>query len=78
MAKNTAAKSSKKVSKKAGSKKSNGNRAMTKSELINAIIERAGAERKTVKLCLETLQEVGHHELKKNHIFAIPGFAKAF
>ncbi len=51
---------------------------LTKSGLIQAIVESIGegASRKGVKVVIETLTEIGHKELKKNGIFLLPGFAK--
>ena len=61
--------------KKSGAKSA----AMSKSQLINAIVE-AGADveltRKQVKAVLESLVDVGHKELKKSGLFTVPGFAK--
>ena len=53
-------------------------KALTKSELIAAITEAAGAEltRKQVKAVLESLEAVGHTQLKRRGVFTIPGFAK--
>ena len=55
-----------------------GKKAMSKSNLIQAITESAGEElsRKQVKSVLESLITVGHRELKKTGIFTLPGFAK--
>jgi nucleoid DNA-binding protein len=61
--------------KKSGAKAT----AMSKSQLINAIVEAsADAEvtRKQVKAVLESLVDVGHKELKKSGLFTVPGFAK--
>ena len=59
---------------KPGTKK----KALSKSDILNAIGEEVGEElsRKHVKQIVETLVEVGHKELKKNGIFVLPGFAK--
>ena len=64
-----AAKKTEAKAKKAGS--------MSKSALINAVVESAGdVTRKQVKAILEALVEVGHKELKKAGLFTMPGFAK--
>jgi len=51
---------------------------LSKSDIINAIVEKVGEEttRKTVKGVLEALTEIGHKELKKTGLFVLPGFAK--
>lgn len=51
---------------------------LSKSALINAVVEEAGGEisRKEVKLILDTLADVAYKELKKTGIFTVPGFAK--
>jgi nucleoid DNA-binding protein len=55
--------------KKAGS--------ISKSALINAIVESAGdVSRKQVKSILDALSDVAHKELKKAGVFTMPGFAK--
>jgi nucleoid DNA-binding protein len=53
-------------------------KALSKSEVVNAIGEAVGEEvpRKHVKQVIETLVEVGHRELKKNGVFVLHGFAK--
>ncbi len=58
--------------------KTKGTKKLTKSALIQAIVESVGegASRKDVKAVLEALTEVGHKELKKNGLFLLPGFAK--
>jgi len=62
------------TSKKGDSKKAS---AMSKSALINAIVEGVGEiSRKQVKAVLDALVDVGHKELKKSGIFTVPGFAK--
>lgn len=60
----------KKTEKKAG--------AMSKSALVNAVVDSAGEDvsRKQVKAILEAICSVGYKELKKNGIFTMPGFAK--
>ena len=51
--------------------------ALSKSGLINAVVESAGeVSRKQVKAILDALTDVGYKELKKNGIFTLPGFAK--
>ena len=69
------------AAKKTDAKKSGAKAAaaMSKSQLINAIVEAtADAEltRKQVKMVLESLVDVGHKELKKSGLFTVPGFAK--
>lgn len=68
------------AAKKSDAKKSGGrSAAMSKSQLINAIVEAAGElelTRKQVKAVLESLVDVGHKELKKAGLFTVPGFAK--
>src|SRR5258708_26595300 len=52
---------------------------LSKSALLQAVAEAIGEEevsRKQVKQIVETLADVGHKELKKNGIFVLPGFAK--
>lgn len=52
--------------------------ALSKSALVNAVLEASGEEisRKQVKAILEAMASVGYKELKKNGIFTVPGFAK--
>jgi nucleoid DNA-binding protein len=51
--------------------------AMSKSALINALVEATGEiTRKQVKAVIEALVDVGHKELKKSGLFTLPGFAK--
>jgi DNA-binding protein HU-beta len=58
--------------------KTKGTKKLTKSGLIQAIVDSIGegASRKAVKAVLEALTEIGHKELKKNGLFLLPGFAK--
>src|ERR1700690_3521849 len=58
--------------------KSKASKKLTKSGLIQAIVDSIGesASRKDVKAVIETLTEIGHKELKKNGVFLLPGFAK--
>lgn len=56
----------------AGAKK----KAMTKTELINALVDATGVAKKEVKTVLESFIDVGHKQLKKNEVFVIPGFTK--
>jgi nucleoid DNA-binding protein len=53
-------------------------KAMTKTQLIQAIAETIGNEinKKQVKTVLEALQSIGHKALKRQGIFTLPGFAK--
>jgi nucleoid DNA-binding protein len=65
-------KAAKTTGKKAGSK-------LTKSGLIDLLVESVGAEqisKKQVKSMLESLTTIGYRELKKNGVFVVPGFAK--
>jgi nucleoid DNA-binding protein len=61
-------------------KNSNGggkSKPMSKSQLIEAITSaHDGFAKRDVKAVLESLVDVGHKELKKSGVFAIPGFAK--
>ena len=58
--------------------KSKASKALTKSGLLQAIVDEVGegSSRKGVKLVLDTLTEIGHKELKKHGLFVLPGFAK--
>jgi nucleoid DNA-binding protein len=59
----------KKTEKKPGS--------ISKSALINAVVEAAGdVSRKQVKAILDALSDVAYKELKKTGVFTMPGFAK--
>jgi nucleoid DNA-binding protein len=51
---------------------------MSKSTLLQTIAARFPEllSRKAVKNVIETLQEIGHKELKKNGSFVLPGFVK--
>ncbi len=53
-------------------------KAMTKSELIEALSEAGGdgVTKQQVKGLLEALEQIGHKQLKKEGIFTLPGFAK--
>ncbi|MSP23676.1 MAG: DNA-binding protein [Myxococcales bacterium] len=53
-------------------------KAMTKSELIEALAQAGGegVTKQQVKGLLEALEQVGHKQLKKDGIFTLPGFAK--
>jgi DNA-binding protein HU-beta len=64
------------MAKSSAAKKS---KPLSKSALLQAVAEAIGEEevsRKQVKQVVETLVDVGHKELKKNGIFVLPGFAK--
>jgi nucleoid DNA-binding protein len=52
------------------------NKTMTKSELVNAIVESTELPKKDVRTVLESIVDVGHKELKKKGIFVVPGFTK--
>ena len=63
--------------KKTEAKKEKKVTALSKSALINAIVEAAGdVSRKQVKAILEALSDVAYKELKKSGLFTMPGFAK--
>jgi nucleoid DNA-binding protein len=64
--------------KAAGKGKAASKKAMTKAELIQAIAAEAGdgISRRQVKQVLETLEQIGHTQLKKYRVFLLPGFAK--
>jgi nucleoid DNA-binding protein len=63
--------------KKTEAKKEKKATALSKSALINAIVEAAGdVSRKQVKAILEALSDVAYKELKKSGLFTMPGFAK--
>ncbi|MSP25664.1 MAG: DNA-binding protein [Myxococcales bacterium] len=50
---------------------------MSKSALINALLESApGLNRKQIKQIVESLEDIGHKQLKKQGVFTVPGFAK--
>jgi nucleoid DNA-binding protein len=58
-------------------KKTDGKRALSKSALVNALVEESGeVSRKQVKAVLECMADIAYKELKKNGIFTFPGFAK--
>jgi DNA-binding protein HU-beta len=66
----------KKTEAKKESKKS---ATLSKSGLINAVVETIGdtdLTRKQVKAILDALVDVGHKELKRAQVFTLPGFAK--
>ena len=65
------------AAKKSDAKDAKKASAMSKSALINAMVEaNTDLSRKQVKAILDALVDVGHKELKKNGIFTVPGFAK--
>jgi len=50
---------------------------ISKSALINAVVEATGdVTRKQVKQILDALSDVAYKELKKSGVFTLPGFAK--
>ena len=49
---------------------------MSKSQLIERIATSTELSKRDVKNVMETLQDVGHKELKKSGTFLLPGFAK--
>ena len=63
----------------AGKKTGGKGSALSKSALVNAVVEDASdaeVSRKQVKAVMEAIVAIGHRELKKNGIFTVPGFAK--
>ena len=52
--------------------------ALSKSALLNAVVEASGEDisRRQVKAVLEAMASIGYKELKRNGIFTVPGFAK--
>ncbi len=51
---------------------------LSKSAMLQAVTEALGEDfsRKQVKQVVDSLVDVAHHELKKNGVFVLPGFAK--
>jgi nucleoid DNA-binding protein len=49
---------------------------MTKSQLIENIVQQSKLAKKDVKAVMEALVVIGHKELKKAGVFMLPGFAK--
>ncbi|MFO0611225.1 MAG: HU family DNA-binding protein [Polyangiaceae bacterium] len=65
------------VKKTEAKKESKKSATLSKSGLINAVVESVGdVSRKQVKAILDALVDVGHKELKRAQIFTLPGFAK--
>jgi len=66
------------ATKKAAAPKKAGTKAMSKSNLIQAVAEAVGdgLSKKHVRSVLASLITVGHGELKKAGVFTLPGFAK--
>ncbi len=61
----------------AGKKTDGKKAALSKSALVNAVVDASGdVSRKQVKAIMDSLVAIGHRELKKNGIFTVPGFAK--
>ena len=53
------------------------NAPLSKAALINALVETGeGLNRKQVKGLIESLESIGHKQLKKAGVFVVPGFAK--
>jgi nucleoid DNA-binding protein len=53
--------------------------ALSKSGLLNAVVEASGDEeisRRQVKAVLDAMATIAYKELKRNGIFTVPGFAK--
>jgi DNA-binding protein HU-beta len=64
------------ATKKPAAKKA-ANKAMSKTQLIQAITDASGdLSKKQVKLIVENLVAIGHKQLKKQGTFTLPGFAK--
>lgn len=53
-----------------------GSKAMTKSELVTAVVDATNVPKKDAKAVLESFIEIGHKELKKKGLFVVPGFTK--
>lgn len=49
---------------------------MTKSELLNALAEKAELSRSQVSAVLDAMVEIGYKEVKKEGEFSVPGFGK--
>ena len=66
------------ATKKTAAAKKTAAKAMTKSNLILAVVEAAGdgLTKKQVQSVLASLIAVGHAELRKVGLFTLPGFAK--
>jgi nucleoid DNA-binding protein len=66
------------AAKKTAAPKKAGAKAMSKSDLVAAVVEAVGEglSKKQVKSVLESLATIGHAELKKSGQFTLPGFAK--
>jgi len=63
----------KKTAQKTAAKKT----PMTKTALINALLEASdGLTRKQVKSIVDSLTDIGHQQLKRAGNFTVPGFAK--
>src|SRR5438067_13632954 len=65
------------ATKKAAATPKKKNAALSKSALINELVEaNEGLSRKQVKGLIESLESIGHKQLKKAGVFVVPGFAK--
>jgi DNA-binding protein HU-beta len=66
------------ATKKTAAPKRAATKAMSKSNLIQAVAEAVGdgLTKKQVKLVVEALTTVGHAELKKAGVLTLPGFAR--
>ncbi len=51
-------------------------KAISKSQLIQKIVDQHKMTRKDVKAVIETLASIGYKELSKSGVFVLPGFAK--
>ncbi|MBW2528486.1 MAG: HU family DNA-binding protein [Deltaproteobacteria bacterium] len=64
------------VTKKTAAKKAV-KKAMTKTQLIQALTDASGGlSKKQVKEIMESLVTIGHKQLKRQGVFTLPGFAK--
>ena len=65
------------ATKKTANKQAGATKAMSKTQLINALVEASeGLTRNQVKTIVEQLTSIGHPQLKKAGTFTVPGFAK--
>jgi nucleoid DNA-binding protein len=66
------------AAKRTAAPKKAGAKAMSKSDLVAAVVEAVGdgLSKKQVKSVLDSFATVGHGELKKSGQFTLPGFAR--
>merc|ERR1719181_1446642 len=63
--------------RKGGKKKRSGKKkSLTKAEVLQAVTDCSGVEKKHVRNVLAGLMEVGHREMAKRGMFMLAGFAK--